>query len=195
MSAHASAPSSEGRLIVFVGPSGVGKDSVMEGVKAARPDLHSVRRVITRAPEAGGEDYIPVTEDEFRRHEAAGAFALSWPAHGLLYGIPKTVAQDLAAGRDVIANLSRAVLPEAQTKFPTLLVIQLTAERAVLAQRLAARGRESAEEIARRLERASFQMPEGVRAHQIDNSGGLEDTVAHVLALLYPALYPSRGNR
>ena len=55
------ASKSGGRLIAVVGPSGVGKDSVMAGLHGAIPDLHLVRRVITRAPDLGGEDYDAVS--------------------------------------------------------------------------------------------------------------------------------------
>ena len=55
----------EGRLIAGVGPSGVGKDSVMQGVAEVMPQLHLVRRVITRAPGLGGEDYDAVSEAQF----------------------------------------------------------------------------------------------------------------------------------
>ena len=173
-----------GRLLGIVGPSGVGKDSVMEAVVAARPGLGLVRRVITRPSEAGGEEFEGVSEAEFAARAARGAFLLSWHAHGLHYGIPASVLDDLAAGRDLLVNLSRAVLSEAQAKVPGFACVALTAPVEVLADRLAARGRESREEIAGRLARAGFALPEGVHVVELDNSGPLERTVAAVLALL-----------
>lgn len=174
-----------GRLLAFVGPSGVGKDSVMAGL-AARAGIGLVRRVITRPSAAGGEDFDGVSEEDFARRVAAGDFALHWPAHGLQYGIPKSGLAPLAEGQDLIINLSRAVLPEAQAALP-LVVFLLSAPREVLAARLAARGRESAEEIARRLDRADMGVPEGVHFHEIDNSGPLEASVDAAMAILYPA--------
>ena len=100
-----------GRFIAIVGASGVGKDSVMAALAARDPRLRLVRRVITRPSDAGGEDFDGVTADAFHARAAQGDFALHWPAHGLHYAIPATVLDDLAAGRDMLANLSRAALP------------------------------------------------------------------------------------
>lgn len=171
-----------GRLFAFVGPSGVGKDSVMGGI-AAQFGLGSVRRVITRPSDAGGEDFDGVSEADFDRLIAEDAFAIWWGAHGLRYGIPR---REIGGPEDRLINLSRAVLAEAQQVLPGLEIILITAPREVLRARLEARGRESAAEVARRLARADQPMPDGVQYHSVDNSGALEDTVAAVAALLYP---------
>lgn len=81
-----------GKVIAIVGPSGVGKDSVIEALLAAAPNLQRVRRVITRPDGAGAEDFERVSVEEFRRMEDRGAFALSWVAHGLRYGVPVGMA-------------------------------------------------------------------------------------------------------
>jgi ribose 1,5-bisphosphokinase len=175
-----------GRFIAIVGASGVGKDSVMAALARAAPRLTLARRVITRPSDAGGEDFMGVTADSFHAMADQGAFALHWQAHGLHYGIPASVADDLAAGRDVLANLSRAVLGQAAGLFDPFLTIQLTARPDVLAQRLAARGRETADDIARRLARAGDALPAGIAAITVDNSGALDNTVAQILARLYP---------
>lgn len=175
-----------GRLIAVVGPSGVGKDSVMETVVANDTRLVLARRVITRPSEAGGEDFDGVSEAEFQRHVAACDFALHWSAHGLHYGIPRSVDASLAHGKDVLANLSRAVLLQAQARFPRFEVISLTATREVLAARLAIRGRETPAQISARLDRASPTFPAGIQVHNIDNSGPLDQTVLAVRDRLYP---------
>ncbi|MBO6602048.1 MULTISPECIES: phosphonate metabolism protein/1,5-bisphosphokinase (PRPP-forming) PhnN [Rhodophyticola] len=177
----------QGRFIAVVGPSGVGKDSVMEALCHARPGLHRVRRVITRAAEAGGEDYEAVSAETFARRARAGAFVLHWQAHGLSYGIPAQIRNDLDAGRDVLANLSRGKLEDAAAAFARVHVLAISADPEVLADRLSARGRETPEDIAARLARAAPPMPQGVRVTQIDNSGALEASVAAALAALYPA--------
>lgn len=173
-----------GRFIAVVGPSGVGKDTVMAALVEDSARLRLVRRVITRPASAGGEDFDAVTEAEFRALEAAGDFALTWQAHGLSYGIPKTVTDALAEGTDMLVNLSRKKLLEAATAFPGMLVLNLTACTEVLAQRLAARGRESASDIASRLRR-EVALPVGLDVITLDNSGPLADTVSRALRHLY----------
>jgi len=175
-----------GRFIAVVGPSGVGKDTVMEALSKADPRLGLVRRVITRPTEAGGEVFDGVAETTFQAMKRDGDFALSWTAHGLSYGIPASVESCLASGRDMLANLSRGVLAQAQTRFPGLIVLALTAEPDVLARRLAARGRESGADIAARLARVGAGLPDGITASVIDNSGALETTVQKALTALYP---------
>ncbi|WP_136637354.1 phosphonate metabolism protein/1,5-bisphosphokinase (PRPP-forming) PhnN [Pseudooceanicola onchidii] len=171
------------RLIGVVGPSGVGKDTVMQAVAARWPGLHLVRRVITRPSDAGGEDFDGVTQDDFDARADRGEFLLHWQAHGLRYGIPRGIEDRLAQGGTAMVNLSRAVLVQAQDRVPGFAVLSLTAAPAVLATRLAARGREDRDEIRRRLDRADYALPQGLtRVVTIDNSGPLEDTVTAVLS-------------
>lgn len=175
----------KGPVIAVVGPSGVGKDSLMSGLAVADPQLRTMRRVITRAPEAGGEDYQPVSETEFEALVAADVFALHWSAHGLLYGISRDIEKLREGASGVLVNLSRAVLLQAQEAFDDFRVISVTAQPDVLAQRLAARGREDAEEVQRRLKRASLSLPEGLKqVWTVDNSGPLEDAITAARAII-----------
>ncbi|SIO07912.1 phosphonate metabolism protein/1,5-bisphosphokinase (PRPP-forming) PhnN [Vannielia litorea] len=167
-------------IYAVVGPSGAGKDTLMAAARAARPEIHLVRRVVTREA-AVGEDHRPVTESTFRALRAQGAFALSWSAHGLSYGIPREAVERRGC---VLFNGSRAMLEAAAAAFPGLRVLHVTARREVLRARLAARGRESAEEIERRLARADLPLPPGLDVITIDNSGALEESVARLLAAL-----------
>ncbi|KAE9628590.1 phosphonate metabolism protein/1,5-bisphosphokinase (PRPP-forming) PhnN [Parasedimentitalea maritima] len=175
-----------GRFIAVVGPSGVGKDSVMRALAKNDVRLTLARRVITRPSGAGGEDFDGVSTVEFERRLAAGDFLLNWHAHGLQYGIPVSIDQSLNSEQDVLANLSRAVLPQAELLFERFEVLLLTASRSTLSTRLQKRGRESASEIAHRLDRANFTLPRGIAAHVVDNSGSLERTLAAVSAHLHP---------
>lgn len=141
-----------------------------------------VRRAITRPAEAGGEDHEAFTEADFMARRAAGGFALSWEAHGLHYGIPRDIEADMAARRVVIANLSRAVLPEANALY-RLRVLNISAPMKVLAARLAARGRESAADIAARLAR-EVVLPDGLDIETVLNDADVAEGVARVLAAI-----------
>jgi phosphonate metabolism protein PhnN/1,5-bisphosphokinase (PRPP-forming) len=175
-------------LVGVVGPSGAGKDTLLSGARAALAGddrFRFVRRAITRPAEAGGEDHQPMTLAAFARLRDAGGFALWWEAHGLAYGIPADAAADAAAGRIVVANLSRRVLADAAARF-TLHVLEITAPPAVLAARLAARGRESADDVARRLAREA-PLPPGLDVTRVVNDATLEDGIAAVTAALRAA--------
>lgn len=177
-----------GRLVLVMGPSGVGKDSLLDGLRAAlanRSDIVFPRRVITRAAGLGGEDYQAVSEAEFGAMVARGAFALFWPAHGLHYGIPATIDADLAAGRQVVVNVSRGVIDEARAKYANLLVLAINASQDVLRRRLQARGRESVAGIEARLERAAAFRLEGADVAALNNDGPLAEGVAALVDLLH----------
>jgi ribose 1,5-bisphosphokinase len=176
-----------GRLIYLIGPSGSGKDSLLDAARepmAAR-GCRIVRRVITRSAEAKGEAAQAVSVEQFNQMQAQGEFALSWFANGLHYGIPKEIDQWLADGHDVLINGSRGHLPQARERYPDLLVVLLSVDQAVLRQRLLARGRESASEVEERLTR-NAQFADDLLADVpsvilLDNSGALEHTVARLL--------------
>lgn len=175
-----------GRLFAIVGPSGAGKDTLMEGAARARPDIHRARRTISRPLSAETEAFESVTPEEFERLREAGAFALHWRAHGLGYGIRREEFAPLAAGRTVIFNGSRKALPEALARFPALRAIHIAAPAEVLARRLAARGRESAADIAARLERGAAEARPAAGGVVVSNDGSPEDGVARLLAALQP---------
>lgn len=173
----------KGRIIAVVGPSGVGKDSLIRGITEASPYIKRVRRTITRAPGLGGEEYDAVSPMSFARQVSEGAFCLRWQAHGLWYGIPVDVLADVENGTTVIANLSRSVLAEANQIFPDMTVLNITASPATLAARLAQRGRETQTDITQRLRRA-VNLPEGLKQIDIPNDGALSKTIAAALTAL-----------
>lgn len=182
------------RLVLVVGASGVGKDSVLDGARTvfrADPRIVFVQRVITRPAGSGGEDHIAVTAEQFATLRDSQAFAIHWPANGLAYGLPRRMDGDLADGRVVVANVSRQVLDDARRRYPGLTVCEVTASTATLRARLAARGRETAAEIEARLARVGAP----TRGHDVvtlANDGDLADAVAG-FARLIGQLLPVSG--
>lgn len=145
-----------GRLVLVVGPSGAGKDTLLRLAQAACTDDHDIvfpRRVVTRASSAD-EDNIAVSPDEFARARDHGDFAVHWDAHGHSYALPLEITDDIRAGRAVVVNVSRTVIAALRQNYANVVVVAITAPPDVLAQRLAARARHSDGNIADRLARS-----------------------------------------
>ena len=181
----------EGRLVYLMGPSGAGKDSVLQGLQQ---HLHGrrcriARRVITRSAEAVGEEALAVSAQAFDDLESAGAFAMVWRANGLAYGIPREIDTWLLEGYQVVVNGSRGYLEQARKRYWNLLPVLLEVEPAILRARLNARARESADQIEARLARsAAFTVDRSLREDpgivRVDNSASLEVTVRRLLEII-----------
>ncbi|MGF1659044.1 MAG: phosphonate metabolism protein/1,5-bisphosphokinase (PRPP-forming) PhnN [Rubrimonas sp.] len=178
-----------GVLHLVVGPSGVGKDALIDRARVARPDILFPRRWITRSADAGGEAHVAVAPEAFEAMAAAGDFALHWRAHGLAYGVPRAMADALGAGRHVVLNASRAAVAQARAQFQPVRVLLVAAPPEALARRIAARGRETEAEARARLDRAP-PPPTGPDVRTIDNGGALDDAAAAFLAALAPPVDP-----
>ena len=134
-----------GRLILVVGPSGAGKDTLLGlagATCAGDGNIVFARRVVTREA-SSFEDNVQLSVDDFCTALARGEFAMHWEAHGHRYGLPRTIDDDIRAGRTVVVNVSRMVIDAMRHAYVNVLVVAITAPSDVLAQRLAMRARTS----------------------------------------------------
>jgi ribose 1,5-bisphosphokinase len=144
-----------GCLVLVVGPSGAGKDTLIAGAQTALANDATVvfpRRLVTR-PSGNGEDHDTLTPEEFDRAVQADAFSLHWEAHGLKYGIPRQIDNVIAAGHAVVCNVSRSIVGFARDRYVHVVTVLVTAPRDVLARRLAGRNRASDGSLTDRLTR------------------------------------------
>ena len=144
-----------GRLVLLVGPSGAGKDTLLNLARAAcadDPTIVFARRVVTREA-SSAEDNEQMSVRDFRGAEERGAFAVSWEAHGHSYGLRRSIEDDIRAGHTVVANVSRTVIAFLRQAYAHVVVVSITAPADVLAERLAMRKRGSDGNIADRLAR------------------------------------------
>ena len=174
-----------GRLVLVVGPSGAGKDTLIGYCRerlSGDPSVVFPRRVVTRE-ESAHEEHDTLDHGDFAGEIARGAYALHWRAHGLGYGVPAAILADLERGRSVVVNVSRAVVAEARHRFRPLTVALVTAPPDVLAARLSARGRESAADVDGRIGRVPATVV-GDDVVVIDNSGFVEEAGDRLLAVI-----------
>ncbi|MGV3490350.1 MAG: phosphonate metabolism protein/1,5-bisphosphokinase (PRPP-forming) PhnN [Devosia sp.] len=177
----------EGALVLVVGPSGAGKDTLIGAARSQLiedPRFTFPRRVVTREAMVELEDHDTVAPDEFARQKQDGSYALDWEAHGLCYGIPASIDEAMRAGNTIVVNTSRRVIESAREKYPNCHVMLVTALPEIRAQRLGSRGRETEAEVAARLKREGAPVPAGIEPVVIDNSGALADGVARFVDAL-----------
>lgn len=189
-------PIGPGRLVLVVGPSGAGKDTL---IRAARSRLEHdeaflfPKRVVTR-PASEAEDNMEADPVTFERMAEAGGFAIAWSAHGHRYGIPAVVDHAIYEGRTVVCNVSRDVIAEARRRYGHLTVVEVTAPPHVLAARIAARGRSSDGASGDRLDRRPG-LPVEADATLV-NDGPAETAIGQFLAILAgPGGARSAGSR
>lgn len=169
-----------GRLLLVVGPSGAGKDTLIGLAQAAcTGDTNVVfpQRIVTREA-SSFENNEAVSPMQFGQMLAHGDFAFQWEVHGLRYGVPRSIVEDIRAGHAVVVNASRTIVEFARRSYANVTVVSVTAPPEMLAQRLAARARPSDGQLDDRLRRAVVTaVPDVV----INNVGRAEDHAAELL--------------
>jgi ribose 1,5-bisphosphokinase len=144
-----------GRLVLVVGPSGAGKDTLLGLARAACADDGDIvfpRRVITREASAS-EENEEVSLGTFQEALARGEYAMHWEAHGHCYALSRAIDDEIRAGRTIVANVSRTVIGAMRRAYTDVMVVSITAPPDVLAERIAMRRRSSDGKLDARLGR------------------------------------------
>ena len=173
------------RLIYVMGPSGAGKDSLLDWLKNKLPPqspIHFAKRTIDRPLQALGEQHESVDPASFERLQKEKSFAMHWLANGRQYGVRHGELEPLQQQQWVLVNGSRAYLPEALRQFDGLNVLHISASADILRTRLLARQRETPEVVEARVQRAvAFSVPTSCRCVNVLNDSGLDDAGAVLL--------------
>ncbi|MER3403052.1 MAG: guanylate kinase [Armatimonadota bacterium] len=152
-----------GLLIVLSGPAGVGKDTLIEQWQLVAPNVRRLITYTTRPQtqkERHGLDYYFVSEEEFQRLIAEGAFLEYANVHGNWYGTPLHKMEELRnAGRDVVLRIDVQGAMQVRQRFPeAILIFIVPPSLEELERRLRKRGRDTEDAIQLRLENARCEM-------------------------------------
>jgi guanylate kinase len=184
-------------LIIISGPSGVGKDTIIEELRrqerasGREDDRQYVVTVTTRAPRPGevdGVDYKFVSRDEFLRIRDARGFLEANEVHGNWYGSPRDqVRAGLAVGKDVILKIDvqgAQVVKEQVSQALLIFVIPPSMEE--LFVRLRNRATETADQLELRQRNAALELArQGDYDEVVTNETGLvEDTARRIEGII-----------
>ena len=173
-----------GLLILIVGNSGSGKDSIMKGVIERYPSdlkpLHLTQRYITR-PSSDTEDNIAISPENFRKKSLQSEFALEWHIYGLDYGVPIEIDRWLKKGHPVLVNVSRSIVNKARELYQNVLVVFIKVPFEITLKRVKDRARESGERLEERIQRAKENQSFPDADFNIDNSGDIEVAINELL--------------
>ena len=184
-------PLRNGVFVAVVGPSGAGKDTVIAYARdrlaengassscaASSPGRATARaRTMTRWPTP------PSTKPR-----APAASRCRGRRTGLRYGLPASLDETIASGHVAVANVSRGAIALLKARYANVIVVEITASATILAERLAARGRESRGEVLARLARSAELGGSVPGAIAIDNSGPREEAGERFVAVLRKAI-------
>jgi guanylate kinase len=152
-------------LVIISGPSGVGKDTIIDALRRRShdPEYHHVVTCTTRARRAGevdGVDYHFLDPERFADQRAAGEFLEANEVHGNWYGTPRRqVREALAAGLDVILKIDVQGAQVVKEKVPgALLIFLIPPSLEDLFQRLRSRATESADELELRQRNSAIEL-------------------------------------
>lgn len=157
----------DGLLIVFSGPSGAGKDTILKHLLETNADYRLSVSATTRAPREGevdGKDYHFITKEKFQNMLKNDELLESAEYCGNCYGTPSgPIRSWQAEGHDVILEIEVQGGSQIKTKCPDCVsIFILPPSMKVLEQRLRGRGTEADEVIQKRMMRAQKEIEEAV---------------------------------
>lgn len=178
-------------VVVISGLSGVGKDVVLKGMRERGYIFHRVVTVTTRRPRPGetdGVDYHFISEDEYQAMIERGELLENAVVYGNLYGVPeREIRGPLDRGHDAVLRIDVQGAKTIKEKMPQSVLIFLTASSMdELRRRLVGRGKDSPEEMERRMNKAREEMRYLPIFDYVvlNRDGRLDEAVRQVMAIV-----------
>jgi guanylate kinase len=178
-------------LVVLSGPSGVGKDTVMERLHGTLPDLHYAVTATTRPPRPGevdGRSYYFLTREEYDSMLDRGELLAPAQVHGNWYGAPlEPLRAAFALGKDVLLKIDVQGAIAVRRRLPQAVFLFLAPPTPQhLVERLGSRHTESPDQLARRLRDASYELAQMPHYDYcvVNHDDDLDGTVADVACVI-----------
>ena len=169
----------ETKIVLIVGPSGVGKDTLLRSAKQKlENNLNFVNRYITRKPDENESNFY-LDSYAFELLKNNSFFISTWQAHTNYYGIAKN---SILNGVNII-SISRSKIKDFENIYDKVYTINITVEKEILRQRLENRGRESKEQIGARLNR-TYEKIEAKNLIEFNNCKDIETSTQEFIELL-----------
>ncbi|MDY6874047.1 MAG: guanylate kinase [Chloroflexota bacterium] len=189
-------------LIVISGPSGIGKDTVVQGLKDRDLSFHFVITATSRPPrdyEVDGKDYFFYEKECFEEMIEAGEFLESAWVYTAYKGVPKSqVREALASGEDVVMRLDFQGAKTVRDLYPDAILIFLTANsKEEWLTRLHDRRSETEEELAVRIETAreeydSLDMFDYIVVNEQDNLDHTLNVIRSIIEAEHHRVHPRK---
>jgi guanylate kinase len=178
-------------LVVISGPSGVGKDAVLERLRATHPELFFAVTATTRPKRPGetdGLDYIFITPHQFHQLQTRGELLEHAEVYGNFYGVPKEpLSKAIAEGKDAVVKVDVQGAATIKAMAPDAFLIFIAApSMGELERRLTTRKTESPEAMALRIQTARDEMKqvEWFDATVINGTDALEQAVEEIVKVI-----------
>jgi ribose 1,5-bisphosphokinase len=156
------------------------KDTIIEGPKLElRRDTQFSfsQRHIKPPAHSSSEAHSAISKDIFLSEHSSGRYIFSWETHGNLYGFPACIEDDITTGKTVVLNVSRTIVSESRRKFDHTAIFNVLVATPVLRHLLRNNGRETSDDIALSIERASTYKVTGTDVKIIENNASIETGV------------------
>ena len=179
-----------GNLFVVVAPSGAGKTSLVTALLEREPNIRLSISFTTRAPregEANGRDYHFVERAEFERMISAGDFLEHANVYGNYYGTSKRwIEEQISGDHDVLLEIDWQGAQQLRKVFPNMVgIFILPPSIGELRRRLEARGKDSAEAIAKRMASARNEISHVLEFEYIIVNERFESALDDLIAIVH----------
>lgn len=162
-----------GTLYLIVGPTGSGKQALVDAVLQSRPDIRRAPLIVSAPNNQNMCAVGAISPERFLDLMRRGAFALQWDCDGVRYGLTHESTRQLEDGQSLILCGDTLLIEKAREVYPTVRVIYITARMDILRRRLTSMAYGSDVEIDMHLAQSERMRPKDREIVTVDTSDSI----------------------